>query len=117
MQLVQKVEVTRGQHGYISMSNCFPSFIVCWILNFVDLPTHENWYPTNKSDFTVSSKNRKLSTKHTYKTKDRVTQTQLKPGGECGCSGKVSSSCSTSDRVKILDKSDMGNRRIVSLHL
>jgi hypothetical protein len=56
MQLVQKVEVTRGQHGYISMSNCFPSFIVHWILNFVDQPTrknHENWYPTNKSDFTV----------------------------------------------------------------
>ena len=38
------------------MSNCFSSFIVCWILNFVDQPTHENhenWYPTNKSDFTV----------------------------------------------------------------
>jgi hypothetical protein len=36
--------------------NCFPSFIVRWILNFVDQPTHENpenWYPTNKSDFTV----------------------------------------------------------------
>ena len=40
------------------MSNCFPSFIVRWILNFVDLPTHENhgnWYPTNKSDFTIIS--------------------------------------------------------------
>jgi hypothetical protein len=24
-----------------------------WILNFVDQHTHENWYPTNKSDFTV----------------------------------------------------------------
>ena len=48
--------VTRGQHGYISMSNCFPSLIVRWILNFVDQSTHENhenWYPTNKSDFTV----------------------------------------------------------------
>jgi hypothetical protein len=47
---------SRGQHGYISMSNCFPSLIVRWILNFVDQPTHENhenWYPTNKSDFTV----------------------------------------------------------------
>ena len=56
MQLVQKVEVIRGQHGYIWMSNCYPSFIVRWILNFVDQPTHENhenWYPTNKSDFTV----------------------------------------------------------------
>jgi len=47
---------SRGQHGYILMSNCFLSFIVRWILNFVDQPTHENhdnWYPTNKSDFTV----------------------------------------------------------------
>jgi hypothetical protein len=26
----------------ISMSNCFPSFIVRWILNFLDQPTHEN---------------------------------------------------------------------------
>jgi hypothetical protein len=56
LQLVQKVEITRGKHGDISMSNCFPSFIVRWILNFVDHHTHENqkkWYPTNKSDFTV----------------------------------------------------------------
>jgi hypothetical protein len=38
------------------MSNCFPCFIVRWILNIFDQPTqenHENWYPTNKSDFTV----------------------------------------------------------------
>ena len=38
------------------MSNCFPSFIVRWLLNFVDQPTHENHenvYSTNKSDFTV----------------------------------------------------------------
>jgi len=38
------------------MSNCFPSFIVHWILNFVDQPSHynhENWYSPNKSDFTV----------------------------------------------------------------
>jgi len=56
MQLVRKVKVTRGQHGYILMSNCYPSFIVRWILNFVGQPSHENhenWYPTNKSDFTV----------------------------------------------------------------
>jgi hypothetical protein len=56
MQLVQIVQVTRRQHGDIWMSNCFPSFIVRWILNFVDQPTHENhenWYTTNKSDFTV----------------------------------------------------------------
>ena len=32
----------------------------------------------------------------TEKTKDRVTRTPQKIGGELGCSGKVSSSCSTS---------------------
>ena len=31
------------------MSNCFPKFIVRWILNFVDQPTHEN----HENDFTV----------------------------------------------------------------
>ena len=40
----------------ISMSNCFPRFLVRWILNFIDQSTHENHenlYPMNKSDFTV----------------------------------------------------------------
>ena len=36
------------------------------------------------------------STKHTHKTEDRVTRTQLKTGGELRCSGRVSSSCFTS---------------------
>ena len=36
------------------------------------------------------------SIKHTHKTKDRVTRTPLKTGGELGFSGRVSSSCSTS---------------------
>jgi hypothetical protein len=36
------------------------------------------------------------STKHTLKTKDRLTRTPLKTGGEFMCSGRVSSSCSTS---------------------
>ena len=42
-------------------------------------------------------------TKHTYKTKDRVTRTLQKAAGELGCPGRVSSSCSTGDtrRVKI----------------
>jgi hypothetical protein len=34
--------------------------------------------------------------KDTHKTKDRVTRTPLKTGGELWCSGRVSSSCSTS---------------------
>jgi hypothetical protein len=39
------------------------------------------------------------STKHTYKTKDRVTRTPLKTWGELRCSGRVSSSCSTGGTV------------------
>jgi hypothetical protein len=36
-----------------------------------------------------------------YITKDRVTRTQLKPGGELRCSGRVSSSFSTSGTRRI----------------
>jgi hypothetical protein len=39
--------------------------------------------------------------KHTYKTKDRVTRTSLKTGGERRCSGRVGSSCSTSDTRRV----------------
>ena len=41
-------------------------------------------------------KDKQRSTKHTYKTKDRVTRTPLKTGDELRCAGRVSSSCSTS---------------------
>jgi hypothetical protein len=34
-------------------------------------------------------KDKQRSTKHTYKTKDRVTRTPLKPGGELMCSGRL----------------------------
>ena len=37
-------------------------------------------------------KDKQRSTKHTYKTKDRVTRTPIKNGCELKCSGKVSSS-------------------------
>ena len=40
-------------------------------------------------------KDKQRSTKHTHKTKDRVTTMQLKTGGELRCSVRVSSSCST----------------------
>jgi len=36
-------------------------------------------------------KDKQRSTKHTYKTKDRVTRTPLKAGGELRCSGRVGS--------------------------
>ena len=41
------------------------------------------------------------STKHTHKTKDQVTRTPLKTGGELGYSGRVSSSCSTSGTRRV----------------
>jgi hypothetical protein len=49
-------------------------------------------------------KDKQRSTKHTYKTKDWVTWTPLKTGSEIRCSGRVSSSCSTSgtDRVNLV---------------
>ena len=34
-------------------------------------------------------KDKQRSTKHTHKTKDRVTRTPLKTGGETECSGRV----------------------------
>jgi hypothetical protein len=42
----------------------------------------------------------------THKTKDRVTRTPLKTGGELRCSGRVSSSCFTSgiSRVNLVYK-------------
>jgi hypothetical protein len=46
-------------------------------------------------------KEKQWSTKHTYKTKDRVTRTPLKTGSELRCSGRVGSSCSTSDTCHV----------------
>jgi hypothetical protein len=34
-------------------------------------------------------RDKQRSTKHTYKTEDRVTRTPLKTGGELRCSGRV----------------------------
>jgi hypothetical protein len=46
-------------------------------------------------------KDKQRSTKHAYKTKDRVTRTPLKTRGELRCSGKVSSSCCTSGTHRV----------------
>jgi len=43
----------------------------------------------------------KLSTKHTHKTEDRVTRTQLRTGAELRCSGRVGSSCSSSGACRV----------------
>ena len=47
-------------------------------------------------------KDKQRSTKHTYKTKDRVTRTPLKTGGELRCSGRVSSSTNDNRRVNLV---------------
>ena len=46
-------------------------------------------------------KDKQRSTKHTYKSKDRVTRTPLTTEDEHRCSGRVNSSCSTSDTRRI----------------
>ena len=48
-----------------------------------------------------AQKDKHRSTKHTYKTKDRVTRTPLKTGGELRCSGRVSSSLPTSGTRRV----------------
>jgi hypothetical protein len=56
-------------------------------------------------------KDKQRSTKHIYKTKDRLTRTPLKTGGELRCSGKVSSSCSTNQTLLRHDPGQVHNRR------
>jgi hypothetical protein len=46
-------------------------------------------------------KDKQRSTIHTHETKDRVTRTPLRTGGELRCSGMVISSCSTSDTRRV----------------
>jgi hypothetical protein len=50
----------------------------------------DNTWPKEKVQ-----RDKQRSTKHTHKTKDPVTRTPLKTGGELRCSRRVSSSCST----------------------
>ena len=46
-------------------------------------------------------KDKQRSTKHAHKTKERITRTPQKTGGELRCSGMVSSSCSTSGTRRV----------------
>ena len=57
---------------------------------------------TKQSPKEKGQRDKQRSTKYTYKTKDRVTRTALKHGGEPGCCGRVSSSCSTAVSVVLL---------------
>ena len=59
-------------------------------------------------------KDKQRSTTYTYKTKDRVTRTPLKTGGELRYSGRISSSCSISDihrmQLALIRKREMVDR-------
>jgi hypothetical protein len=46
-------------------------------------------------------KDKQRSTKHTRKAQDRVPRIPLKTGGQLRWSGRVSSSCSTSDTRRV----------------
>ena len=49
----------------------------------------------NRQPKEKAQKDKQRSTKHTYKTKDRLTRIPLKTRGELGYSVRISSSCST----------------------
>ena len=51
-------------------------------------------------------KDKQRPTKHTYKTKDRVTRAPLKTWSEFRCSGRVSSFCSTVVYFEVIVASD-----------
>ena len=55
-------------------------------------------------------KDKQRSTKHTHKTKDRVTRTPIKTGGKLRCSGRVSSSCSTSGTRRVNLFTNLGDK-------
>ena len=58
-------------------------------------------------------KDKQRSTNHTHKTKDRVTRTPLKTGGELSCFGRVSSCCSTigTRRVNLITNPVISHQR------
>ena len=80
-----------------------------WTLNvqWVELEDTREviWIRKSKKNRQHNGQNKrdnKLSTKHTHKTKDRVTRGPLKSGGELRCSGRVSNSTSGTRRVYLV---------------
>ena len=61
----------------------------------------------NRQHNGLKKKNKKRSSKHTHNAKDRVTRTALKTGGKLRCTGRVSSSCSTSGTRRLFAKAGM----------
>ena len=90
-------------------SQCFCTDMVYRYLQFLNHVRRVRRYQREVIRIRISKKNRQHNgkqkkykrTKHAYKTKDRETRTPLKIGGELMCSGRVSSSCSTSDTRRV----------------
>jgi hypothetical protein len=61
----------------------------------------ESIYRTDNTMGEKCTKDKRRSTKHAYKINDRVTRTPLKIEDELMCSGRVSSSCSTSGTRRV----------------
>ena len=57
--------------------------------------------PTTQWPNEKVQKDKQRSSKHTYKTRDWVTRTPLNTRDELRCSGRVSSSCSTSETCHV----------------
>ena len=74
---------------------------------------HINEKQTTQWPKEKEQKDKQRSTKHTYKTNDRVTRTPLKTGVELRCSGRVGNYCSTSDtrRVNLVTNPVMNDER------
>ena len=78
----------------------FESWNLCWLIyeefEYTKGVRIRIW-KKNRQHNCQRKKDKERSTKHTHKTKDRVTRTSLTIGVELICSGRVSSSCFTSD--------------------
>jgi hypothetical protein len=82
-------------------------FPILWLLEEFEDTKGGNQNPYIEEEQTTQwpkekvQKDKLRSTKHTYKTKDRITWSPLKTGGELMCSGRVSSFCSTSGTRRV----------------
>ena len=70
------------------------------------LPKRQPESVYRRTDNTMAKRKSTKEQTTIYKTENRITRTQLKTGGELRCSGRVRSSCSTSDtrRVNLVTK-------------
>jgi hypothetical protein len=87
----------RNQNGFYIMSRWNSGLCVRWVWKY----QRGNQNPYIEEELTTQwpkekvQKDKQRSTKHTHKTKDRLTRTPLKTGGKLRCFGRVSRICST----------------------